>query len=390
MSNTTALSAEYARVIAAKFTTKRDGTPMLCMTCGTPLAMGAAFAATNGTGWHSYCERCAADSKAQIGGLVARIEAIVAPLGDKVPVDVLAAVMAVQPTVENLLDGTSTSNAVFLAAKIDLLAIRTMIGQAKAAGQPAPVRTNNYGGKCGKCAVWVEPQTGRIEKINGRWVTFHLDGACPTPAAATPQVDLALGLYLDTDGNVRKVYKTRNERLAVKVLVPQTTGEVNADGTPRLRGSFQYVTGGIRVLRDLLAAGKAHALTQDEAAAFGRQFSFCVNCGLYLDDDRSLAAGYGPTCAENNRWFYPTYTEASAILGRPAGPNTSKVAVASNPRFEEQAAAEAAATPTAVCEYCEETVRLGSLDLWVDGTGSEVCSGDDASGPDFHHQPITG
>ena len=389
MSNTTALSAEYARVIAAKFTTKRDGTPMLCMTCAAPLSMGAAFAATNGTGWHSYCERCAADSKAQIGGLVARIEAIVAPLGDNIPAEVLAAVTAVQPNVEAILTGTAPL-AVILSTKIDLLALRTSIGQAKAAGTPAAVRTNNYGGKCGKCAVWVEPQTGRIEKINGRWVTFHLDGACPTPAAATPKVDLAFGLYLHDDGTVHKVYKTRNDRPAVKVLVPQSTGEINADGTPRLRGSFQYVSGGVRIVAAAVLAGTAHALTQDEAAAFGRQFSFCVNCGLYLDDDRSLAAGYGPTCAENNRWWYPTYTEAAAILGRPAGPNSSKVAVASNPRFEEQAAAEVAATPTAVCEYCEETVRLGSLDLWVDGTGSEVCSGDDADGPDYHHKPITG
>jgi hypothetical protein len=68
---------------------------------------------------------------------------------------------------------------------------------------------------------------------------------------------------------------------------------------------------------DALAAGTAHQMTQDEAAAFGRQYSFCCNCAKYLDDDRSLAAGYGPTCAANMGWHYPSYDEASTILGRP-------------------------------------------------------------------------
>lgn len=376
MSNTNALASEYTKVIPARFVTKRDGTPMACMTCGTPLALGAAFAATKGDGWHSYCERCAADTKAQIAGLIARIETLVAPLGANVPANVTNVVQYLTPQIEAILAGTGGDAA---EVKSGLLQVRKWIGEAKAATLPAPVRTNNYGGKCVTCTTWVAEKKGRIEKVNGRWATFHLDGECVTAKVATPVADLENGLYLHDDGTVRKVYTTRNERQAVKVLVPQSTGEVNADGTPKLRGSFQYVQGGVRIVRDALAAGTAHVLTEAEAGAFGRQFSFCVNCGLYLDDDRSLAAGYGPTCAENNHWFYPTYEEASKILGRPAMSNKAKGGA---PVVEAPAPA-----PTAVCELCDETITSFEA-MWFDTTGSETCSGDDATGPDYHHQPL--
>lgn len=386
MSNTFALDIEYARVIPARFTTKRDGTPMACMTCGTPLEMGKAYAATNNSGWHSYCERCAGATQAQVAGLVNRIEALVAPLGDNVPADITALVAQAEPVINSVLGRGTVAPSDFLNAKRHLLNIRAAVGAAKA-GPSANIRTNNYGGKCGKCQVWIEPGKGRIEKQGARWVTFHLDGECPTPQAAAPQVELEQGLYLFEEGNVFKVYKTRNERLAAKVLIPQDTGDKHADGTPRMRGSFQYVVGGVRILRDALAAGTAHKLTQDEAATFGQQFSFCVNCGLYLDDDRSLAAGYGPTCAKNNAWFYPSYDEAAKILGRPCGPGAKPTTPTTT---------VAQAPTVTVCEHCDEAITtqytLDSLenwrDMWVDSKGEATCSGDDASGPDYQHKPL--
>ena len=89
------------------------------------------------------------------------------------------------------------------------------------------------------------------------------------------------------------------------------------DGTPVTEGHFDYIPGGTRVLGALLADGEARALTQDEASAFGRLHSFCCACGRDLDDDRSLAAGYGPVCARNLGWWYPTMAEAREILNRP-------------------------------------------------------------------------
>ena len=69
-----ALDAEYSRVITARFVTKRDGTPMHCVTCNAVLVQGTALAAVNDAKqWHSYCPACAADWAVQIRGLFARL-----------------------------------------------------------------------------------------------------------------------------------------------------------------------------------------------------------------------------------------------------------------------------------------------------------------------------
>jgi hypothetical protein len=43
----------------------------------------------------------------------------------------------------------------------------------------------------------------------------------------------------------------------------------------------------------------AMAVTETQAAEFGHRFGFCIFCGIYLEDDRSVQAGYGPVCARN-------------------------------------------------------------------------------------------
>jgi hypothetical protein len=394
MSNTFALDNEYTRVIPARFTTKRDGTAMACMTCGTDLVMGSTYAATGAAGgWHSYCARCAASYQAQVAGLVRRIEALVTPLGANVPTNITDAVTRAEVAINTVLGRTEPTVTQFLDAKNQLLAIRTAVGQAKlAAAGPvaAPVRTNGYGGKCGKCQAWVEPQMGRIEKQGGRWVAFHLDGQCPTVNVAAPLATVEQGLYLFNDGSVRKVYMTNNNRLAAKFLKIIEDG-FNADGTIKRRGSFQFAPGGITKVREALDVGTAHLMTQEEAAKFGQEFSFCVNCGLYLNDDRSLAAGYGETCAKNKGWFYPNYAQAANILGRPTGPNGKP------DRVFEAEVVEAEVVVTTFCEYCDEAISLKPVlnqdmgtwaDLYVDHLGSETCSGDDAHGPDYHHKLV--
>lgn len=119
--------------------------------------------------------------------------------------------------------------------------------------------------------------------------------------ATNPSKPIDVGLYL-LDGNVIKVYLTQNKRLGAKRLVPQGNG----------KGAFVYAKGVLGHLTD------AHRLTEEQAREFGKQHGFCVACARSLDDDRSLAVGYGATCASNHGWFYPTLQQASEILGRPA------------------------------------------------------------------------
>ena len=109
------------------------------------------------------------------------------------------------------------------------------------------------------------------------------------------------GLYR-VDGSVVKVYLTDRGRPACKRLIVLGSG----------RGSFRYERGLLGKVRP------EHRLTEDEAQAFGRQHGLCCACARHLDDDRSLAVGYGPVCADHYGWHYPNYEEASRILNRPA------------------------------------------------------------------------
>lgn len=277
-----------------------------CSFCSLTTVSGNDFAARSGDKWIAVCRTCAGSVSAQVRAMVLQMQNLVtaSPLTDAQTLaiqtllpanDVLAAAMA---------DGATDAVAVPVIAKLDA----AMVALRSLTGTPATVRANKYSGKCGTCGTNVAEGAGRIEKIGGKWTTFHLAGQCATAVAATPVAPVECGLYQHDNGTVRKVYMTQNDRMACKALVIIGT-----------TGSFQYEKGGTRIVANALAAGTAHVMTQDEAAAFGRQHSFCCNCALDLTDDRSLAAGYGPTCAANLGWWYPSYDEAAAILGRPCG-----------------------------------------------------------------------
>ena len=345
---------------------------MACMTCGTPLALGAAFAATKGDGWHSYCERCAADTKAQIAGLIARIETLVAPLGANVPANVTDVVQYLTPQIEAILAGTG-GDAVSRSSRPAASSQVDRRGQGCHAARPGSheqlrrqVRHLRHLGA---------EKKGRIEKINGRWATFHLDGECVTAKVRRLRSTWSSACTCTTTAPSARCTPPATSAWPSRCWCPSP----RARSTRTARRSCVARSSTSRAASascvTLLAAGTAHVLTEAEAGAFGRQFSFCVNCGLYLDDDRSLAAGYGPTCAENNHWFYPTYDRGlRRSSAAPPGPNPAKVAVASNPRFEEQAAAEAAATPTAICKYCDETSGSGEPSICGSTTPAPRCA----------------
>ena len=68
-------------------------------------------------------------------------------------------------------------------------------------------RPNNYDGACRACGGTVAAGAGRIEKVDGRWRTFHLDGDCLTAearAALEAERITEPGLYKHvTHGSVR-------------------------------------------------------------------------------------------------------------------------------------------------------------------------------------------
>lgn len=238
MNNTAALTAEYARVITAKFVTKRDGTPMHCVTCNTPLVQGTALAAvTHDTKqWHSYCPSCAADQAVQIRGLFARLLG----MGVAIPEGVSTLVRA-------FLDHEDRDT--FLAAKRALMGLRADAGREAAADRAADgldlsnLIAGKYAVPNGDTRLKVQIDQG---KAGTKWAnfTFVKDGA-------------AYG---------------QQKRYGMQKPGATYKGEI----TEALRA----------ILADPLAA----------MAAYGHLTSTCGMCGRPLEDAQSVARGIGPIC----------------------------------------------------------------------------------------------
>lgn len=307
--STSALTTDptYKRVIAARFVTKFDKvTPIPCTTCDAPLVMGQAFAAlrTDG-GWDSYCATCAGSERSQLAGLIQVLSArgitITGPAQD--------AVIAY-----------SGGSGKFLAARSALQAL--LAGVVAAAAEQAKAEIiagladdEDYAG----LALFVQYCSARDREfatsLLSQWenrgslserqmvyaVKFATKGH-KLAAAAEPDPDVEPGLYID--GQVVTRIYTRSHRLLARTFNGTT---FNTD-----------VTGVRRVFKGL-ALGTIRLLTGDEARAYGRQHQRCFNCLSIgrpgeLSDDRSIAAGYGETCADNNGWWYPTAEQAAEIL----------------------------------------------------------------------------
>lgn len=157
---------------------------------------------------------------------------------------------------------------------------------------PTPIRTvraNSYGGKCGLCNVWVAPGEGRIEKVAGRWVTYHLNECPPAPPKAE-MVALTDGMYRLPNGDVYKVQVAHHGsgNLYAKKLHIREDYDIELHG--KRKGTFEYERGAMKKLRP------EYKMTLEEAKAFGTLYGMCCVCGAILTDEYSIANGIGPIC----------------------------------------------------------------------------------------------
>lgn len=236
MSSTPALSAEYRKVIAGKFVTKRDGSPMRCVTCSAPLQMGRTFAATNGDGWVSYCADCASTMAAQVRGLVSKLTEMDVTIPDAIRTMVISFVQ-------------NETVPMFLACKGALMALRSEAGMAARAAT----------------------------------VCDGIDlSKLPSGRYAVPGGDSRLKVKID---NVDK------GKWAGWVFVKDAAayGQGQRYGSQKPGATY---TGKIQdALRTILADPKA------AMAEYGHLTSTCGICGRPLEDAESVARGIGPVCA---------------------------------------------------------------------------------------------
>lgn len=193
----------------------------------------------------------------------------------------------------------------------------------KAAFQAGPVstpaeRTNAYGAKCVKCAVWVEAGAGRLTKGSSGWQVSHIP-PCPEKVAAvveTVTVSQPSGKFSVPDGRYTVVFED-GEYKTVKVsrqgkdadFMPGRAllsylsgsdndtdytrfGHVDEQGSVRIWKKHQGVKALSEAVKVLLGDPKA------ASKAYAAESGCCGVCGRTLTTPESLAAGIGPVCAE--------------------------------------------------------------------------------------------
>lgn len=189
----------------------------------------------------------------------------------------------------------------------------------KDAAAPADVKVNRFAGTCGTCRNEVAEEAGRVEKVDGRWVTFHLDGTCPPvaskapeshgearSAAPAPSVPEGRYAFATDEGHIAfaKVDTPTEGRWAGRTFVNLLIGSPGSFREQPMKGES-----GKTILRKIEAAG-----VRESAVLFGRKTKHCGRCLADLSRAQSRAAGYGATCAAKYGWYYPSKAEALAIL----------------------------------------------------------------------------
>ena len=121
----------------------------------------------------------------------------------------------------------------------------------------------------------------------------RLSGARATTSATEP------GFYV-REGEVYKVQPSQNGNLYAKKMVltePDCGGCANGEPCEaecKWGLSWEYAPGVVRTLTPEMKMSAA------QAAHLGHVTGACVFCSRTLTDERSIAVGYGPVCAENH------------------------------------------------------------------------------------------
>lgn len=163
-------------------------------------------------------------------------------------------------------------------------------------------RPNKFAGTCRTCGNLVDEGKGRIERIDGRWAVFHLDGECPEKIAVpeTAMEGLKHGFREDFKSIPAGHYATKSltgnndydfwrvdapteGRWAGRIFVKRIIGgkpEAPVRGATRFGALSAIVAEGIEIC----------------GTRYGVELGQCRKCNRHLTDETSRALGIGPDC----------------------------------------------------------------------------------------------
>lgn len=164
--------------------------------------------------------------------------------------------------------------------------------------EPAPEapkpqhRPNKYAGACTTCRGDVAEGAGRIEKRDGSWLVFHLDGGCQAVAPAAPraeQPDVPAGHYAIESTGHNDLAFYRVDRPTEGTYAGRTFVKLVVGGHPDQNVPRSHVTGILaRISQD-----------PEAAARYGQELGRCYNCNRTLTDETSRELGIGPECRKH-------------------------------------------------------------------------------------------
>lgn len=159
-------------------------------------------------------------------------------------------------------------------------------------------KPNRYPGNCRFCGGKVETEQGRVDKIDGKWLTSHLDGKCPEkPKLEAPRTitntsrydDIPVGHYATgsltgkNDLDFWRVDRPEQGTYAGRTFVKRIVG-----GKPDLNVSRDTK---FAALEAILEIGPRLS-----AALYGQELGRCSRCNRTLTDEVSRKFGKGPEC----------------------------------------------------------------------------------------------
>jgi hypothetical protein len=156
-------------------------------------------------------------------------------------------------------------------------------------------RPNKYAGNCRLCGSKVEADQGRVDKLDGKWQTAHLEGKC-VPRTGKQKInntdryaEIPKGHYATksltgtNDFDFWRVDRPEDGQYAGRAFIKRIVG-----GKPEM--SVSRVTK-FAVLEAIITEG-----VEVTARRYGQELGRCSRCNRSLTDQVSREFGMGPEC----------------------------------------------------------------------------------------------